>query len=86
MIFNNSRYYDGELIQDSENILVFREFPKTQTLRMFGHVWVDGERADSVAEKFLGSSQYWHEIFDLNPNILDPWSIKPGAIVRVEYV
>lgn len=86
MIFNNSRYYDGTLAQEGDDILVFRNFPKTQTLRMFGHTWVEGTRVEVVADKFIGDVYLWHEVMDLNPSILDPWSIAPGTVIRVEYV
>lgn len=86
MIYNKSRYYDGTLAQDGDNILVFRTFPTNQTLRMFGHVWVEGNRIEAVAEKFLGDSEMWHEVMDLNPMFLDPWNIPTGATLRVEYV
>lgn len=86
MIFNDSRYYDGTLAQDGDNILVFREFPKKQTARMFGYTWIDGDRIDQIADKFIGSPELWYEVMDLNPYILDPWNIPTAAVIRVEYV
>lgn len=47
------------------------------------HVWRDSDRIDSIAQKFLGSSSLWWEIADLNPEILDPFGIPVGTVLRI---
>lgn len=88
MIFLDSRYADGKLYkaQDSRTqkyqVSVFRIFP-TDTASYFIYDWVETDRIDNVANKFLGSPNLWWRIMDFNPDIIDPFNIAPGKQIRI---
>lgn len=88
MIFSNSRYADGNIFKaynsqkNNYAVTVFREFPYSSQ-EFFYYTWLERDRMDSVSDKFLGSPDLWWQIMDLNPEILDPFSIDPGTVVRI---
>lgn len=88
MIFLDSRYIDGRLYKarDSRNntvqVSVFREFP-TESSNYFVYTWVETDRLDNIANKFLGSPLLWWRILDFNPEIIDPSTISPGTDLRI---
>lgn len=88
MIFLDSRYADGNLFkaQDSRNrkyqVSVFRIYPSDIT-NYFLYDWVETDRIDNVANKFLGSPNLWWRIMDFNPDIIDPFNISPGTQIRI---
>ena len=88
MIFLDSRYLDGTIAKaydartGSYELGVFRTFP-AYSLRFFYYDWVETDRLDDLALKFVGSSDLWWQIMDLNPQILDPFSIAPGTQIRI---
>ena len=47
------------------------------------HLWVQGNRIDFIAHRYLGDSHLWYKIMDLNPHIPDPLSIEPGTLIRI---
>jgi len=51
--------------------------------KFYTYEWVDGDRLDTLANKFLGNPQLWWKIMDLNPEIIDPTSIAPGTLLRL---
>jgi hypothetical protein len=83
MIYTNSRYYDGPLSQDGESISVNRLFPKTRTVRLQAYIWKQNDRIDAIADLYLGNPEYWWKIMDLNPDISDPFFIRPGTAIRL---
>jgi nucleoid-associated protein YgaU len=91
MIERVSRYYDGPLFQvkdkytKSYTISVFRQFPEAKTVKFIEYTWVDGDSLGSLAEVYIGDSKYWWEIMEINPSILDPFSIAPGTVIRIPY-
>lgn len=88
MIYLDSRYADGPLVRawDSRTgnytVAVFREWP-TYSTRYSIYEWVETDRLDIVAWKFLGSASLWWRILDVNPEILDATSIAPGTQLRI---
>jgi hypothetical protein len=88
MIFLDSRYVDGTIYKayDARNrsfqLTVNRNFPE-YTVSFFNYDWVETDRLDDLALQFLGSSDLWWQILDLNPEILDPFAIAPGTQIRI---
>jgi hypothetical protein len=91
MIYTDSRYATGKVIkvQDARNgiyrLAVYRTFP-TSRAKFYTYTWVDGDRIDQVAFNLLGSSAFWWKIMDFNPEIIDPFSIPAGTILRIPSV
>jgi hypothetical protein len=88
MIFLDSRYVDGPLYKAKNartnkfDITVLRAFPSYQT-SFFTYQWVETDRLDVLALKYLGNSELWWQILDINPEILDPLDIAPGTSIRI---
>ena len=88
MIYLDSRYADGTVFKayDARNstyqLTVFRNFPVYKT-SFFTYEWVETDRIDDIALQFLGKSEFWWQIMDLNPEILDPLNILPGTHLRI---
>lgn len=45
-----------------------------------------GERPDTIAAEFIGSSRDWHEIADVNPERLYWGDLAPGDVIRIPRV
>ena len=88
MIFLDSRYVDGPLYKaknartNKHDIVVERAFPAYK-VNFFHYEWVETDRLDLLALKYLGNSELWWQILDINPEILDPFDIAPGTAIRV---
>lgn len=88
MIYLDSRYVDGPLFkaQDSRTgeyeLTVFRAFPSYK-VKFFYYTWVETDRLDRVALRFLGASSVWWQIMDINPEIIDPLNIVPGTVLKI---
>ena len=88
MIYLDSRYADGTIFKayDSRNskyqLTVFREFPSYST-EFIIYQWVETDRIDDIALQFLGKSELWWQIMDINPEVLDPFNIEPGTDIRI---
>lgn len=88
MIYLDSRYVDGPLFkaQDSRTgeyeLTVFRSFPSYK-IKFFYYTWVETDRLDRVALRFLGASSTWWQIMDINPEIIDPLNIVPGTVLKI---
>lgn len=91
MIFLDSRYADGTVLKafDSRTykyqLSVFRTFP-TYNTKFFWYEWVETDRVDELARQFLGKPEFWWQIMDVNPEILDPFDIAPGTQIRIPHV
>ena len=88
MIYLDSRYAAGTLAKTwnaqkrQYDLIVFREWLEYfQTFFLYN--WVENDRLDILADRFLGNPALWWEIMDLNPEILDPLSIQPGTQIRI---
>ena len=86
-----SRYYDGALVQSPNKytgayeISVFRKFPKSIQVKYVSYTWVDGDSLGQIAKNYNIGSKYWWEIMEINPEILDPFNIAPGTVLRIPY-
>lgn len=88
MIFLDSRYVDGSLVKvwnakkQQYDLSVLRTWPE-YAQSFFIYEWVDGDRLDLLATRFLGNPSFWWQLLDLNPEILDPLTIAPGTQLRI---
>ena len=88
MIFLDSRYVDGTLVKtwnsrkSQYDLVVLRNW-STYVQSYFLYNWVETDRLDNLANKYLGNPSMWWEIMDINPEILDPFSIVPGTQLRI---
>ena len=90
MIFLDSRYSDGSLVKvwdarqnkQEYHIAVFRQWPSYFVAYNI-YEWVETDRLDTLASKFLGDSELWWQILDINPEIIDPMDITPGTKIRI---
>jgi hypothetical protein len=91
MIFTDSRYAKGKLASlyrysTSQSVpTVFRVFP-SQTSDYFLYEWKETDRIDQVSKSFLGSTAKWWKIMDFNPEVLDPFTIPTGTLLRIPNV
>lgn len=87
-IYLDSRYADGPLFKARDSrtgdyvATVFREWP-SYSLAFFTYEVTEIDRIENIAVKFLGKSQLWWKIMDINPEILNPFSIAPGTELRI---
>lgn len=91
MIYSNSRYAEGLIFKahdarkDNITIAVLRKgLPETK--EFFYYTWVERDRIDLIADKFLGGPDMWWHIMDFNPEIMDPFNIPLGAVLRIPNV
>lgn len=88
MIYTDSRYatgnvyYAGDARYKAANTTVSRKFP-SDIYEYFAYTWTSEDRVDLVAYKFLGSSGFWWILMDANPEIINPFSIAPGTVLRI---
>ena len=88
MIFLDSRYADGRLTKvwharkQEYHLVVLREWPE-YVQSYFIYEWVENDRLDNLAVKYLGNSGLWWEIMDINPEIINPLEILPGTQIRI---
>jgi hypothetical protein len=86
-----SRYYTGTLAQTPNKytgvyeISVFRKFTDNKKVSYTSHVWSEGDSLGSLAKAFGLGAKFWWEIMDINPEIIDPFAIIPGTIIRIPY-
>jgi LysM repeat protein len=91
MIERVSRYYDGPLAQtqhkytDQYIISVFRRFPTSKEVSYINYTWKEGDNLSNISEEFGVGAKYWWEIMEINPEVIDPFDIAPGTILRVPY-
>jgi hypothetical protein len=86
-----SRYYDGPLSQTPNKytgdyeISVYRKFPGEREVSYILYTWVEGDNLGNLANVYNIGPKFWWEILDINPEILDPFNILPGTVLRVPY-
>ncbi|HEX3130802.1 MAG TPA: LysM domain-containing protein, partial [Thermoanaerobaculia bacterium] len=56
---------------------------QTENLESGWHIVRPGDTLEALADLYLGSSQFWKRLADLNREILDPNVIEPGQRLRV---
>ena len=86
MIYVDSRYADGNVIaietSSGPSIAVLRQFPDDSS-RFYGYVWKEKDRIDLVANLLLGSPSLWWRIMDFNPEVINPFAITVGTVLRI---
>lgn len=91
MIERVSRYYDGPLAQTQHKytnqyiISVFRKFPQSKQVSYIQYTWKEGDSLARIAKNYGVGPKYWWEIMEINPEIMDPFAIEPGTVLRVPY-
>jgi hypothetical protein len=91
MIYLDSRYANGHIfkayntVKDSYEQTVFRVFPEKAS-EIYYYQWKDGDRIDLVSTKLFGGPEYWWQIMDFNPEIINPMFIDPGTQLRIPSV
>lgn len=91
MIERTSRYYTGPLAQtkdkytDQYNISVFRSFDTNKEVKYTQHTWKDGDSLTRIADDAGLGTRYWWEIMEINPEIMDPFNIPVGTVLRIPY-
>jgi hypothetical protein len=87
-MYTNSRYATGLVVKahdarkDNYALSIFRQFP-TINSSFFLYIWTENDRIDKIALKFLGDPENWWKIMDINPEIINPFSISVGTTVRI---
>lgn len=88
MIYTDSRYADGIVALNynakagKTGITVFRDYP-TNVSDFYYYTWTERDRIDLVAHRLLGDPNLWWYIMDFNPEILSPFNIPIGTILRM---
>jgi nucleoid-associated protein YgaU len=91
-IFQGSRYeysvVDFVAIEEDAdaNAVVFYSFEELGVFSYSEHTYIQGERLDSIAQRYYDSPDMWWTILDHNPEISDPDNIKPGQVLRIPNV
>jgi nucleoid-associated protein YgaU len=85
-----SRYAEGTfgVVKDGhairQTVYVYRKFNVTHSpIKYYVYTMRVGDRIDVLASVLYGKPQLWHKIMDINPEILEPFHIKPGTVIRI---
>lgn len=88
MIFLDSRYADGILtktyhpLTNGYELTVYRTWPAYR-VPYFYYEWQETDRLDVLALRYLGKSNLWWQIMDINPEIINAVEIAPGTQIRI---
>lgn len=88
MIYLDSRYADGVLFLAQEPkssdymLTVFRTFPE-YSVPFYYYEVTENDRIENIATKTLGKPHLWWQIMDINPDVLNPFELKPGLQLRI---
>lgn len=88
MIYTDSRYSTGKVVVSfstrdlKSHVSVFRNFPK-EVAKYSLYTWLEEDRIDLIAKKFLGDASLWWRIMDFNPEVLNPMDIPVGTTLRI---
>ena len=91
-IYKGSRYEYSTIdfvettFNSSKSPIVFYEFTTLGATTYYSHVYVEGERLDQIAHKYLKNSRAWWIIPEFNPEIVDFTNIAPGTTLRIPSV
>lgn len=92
MISEVSRYSTGYYGQITDprtldtNTYLFRRQNSVGEKSYYEYIFKQGDRIDMLSHVFLNDAKYWYLIMDLNPNIIDPFNIAPGTVVKIPVV
>lgn len=88
-IFIGSRY-ENESVQSLKDqqtgsvrdvVFATREVLPSDGFRY--HLWAETDRIDRVTQEYLFDADRWWEVMDANPEILNPFDIAPGQVIRI---
>lgn len=88
MIFSDSRYADGNIFKSYDartkkyGVTVLRNFPD-DSQPFFYYTWAERDRIDGIAHRFYGDGDMWWKIMDFNPEIMNPFDINVGTVLRI---
>jgi nucleoid-associated protein YgaU len=87
-IYLDSRYVDGTLFKGKDArtntyvTTVFRQWP-TSYKNVIMYEVKEVDRVEDIAVRYLGNPSLWWKIMDLNPEVLDPFNIPAGTLLRI---
>lgn len=90
MIYADSRYANANFYKtyvprlNSNSVVVQRSFPSAAS-KFYYYQVSSGERIEQIAQATLGSSNSWSLIMDFNPEVINPFNIPIGTILRIPY-
>lgn len=90
MIFADSRYATGKVYKTfvprlaAKSVAIERRFP-TDTSKFYFYQVGANERLEQIAKDTLGDSSLWYRIMDYNPEIINPFNVPLGTVVRIPY-
>ena len=58
-------------------------FPRSHEIAFTFYIIREGDRADLLAQRFLGKPSLWWILARANPEILDWFDLKVGTIIRI---
>lgn len=88
MILTDSRSADSYLYKAHDSrkneyyLTVKRNMPGANTDFIY-YQWVEQDRLDIIASEYLGYPTHWWKIMDVNPEIINPFEIPVGTILRI---
>ena len=91
-IYQGSRYYDKFVdfvaFEDGGDKLpiVFYSFSSIGTFSWQEHVYVEGERMDTISNQYYKTPDLWWIIPEYNPQVEDFLNIPGGTIIRIPVV
>lgn len=74
-------FKDPRTQQIRETVLSTRAINTDTSFRY--HLWSETDRVDRLAEHYLGDAEFWWQIMDANPELLNILDIKPGDLIRI---
>jgi nucleoid-associated protein YgaU len=91
-IYNGSRYqystidYVQTTPTGAAKPIVFYNFTVFGTISYQTHVYVQGERLDTLSNNYYNRPDFWWAILEANPQVSDPTNITPGTSLRIPLV
>ena len=88
MIYLDSRYVDGNIvvpfrpISNTYEYSVYRTWP-VYSSNFYYFLVNEVDRIENIAALRLGNPTFWWKIMDINPEILNPFEIPPGTLLRI---
>lgn len=83
-IFAGSRFEGETPLRDEQGRDYFgRTVPPPQTTEYLVYFTSEGDRAESLAARFLDDPTRWWEIADINPEVQDFESFEPNTRLRI---
>jgi hypothetical protein len=64
------------------NLTIYRPTPASTTNYTL-YTWKPSDRPDLVAARLLGDPTLWWAIFDYNPEVIYPFGVPPGTVLRI---